>query len=267
MKAERRHELQENSLSRFIDNLPVMARLYADRILLVIVLILLVVVLIRWRMNGNATRAAGVANDVATARSSVQQLSNLRMVGPPDQIAGQRSRAIDEVNAAIDDVSANVSNADAALQAQALIVKGDLYWTLANLPDIPGAATQPTLRLPRSRDEYLTQAADAYHQVLTSFPNEPAAAMSANFALAAIAENRHQWDEATKIYDQIKNSGAEQMYKDLADARLKLLPDIEAPILIGSLTTRPAEPTMSMPTPMMVPATQPGTAPTTQAMK
>jgi len=31
MKAERRHELQQNSLARFIDNLPVMAALLCDR--------------------------------------------------------------------------------------------------------------------------------------------------------------------------------------------------------------------------------------------
>ncbi len=61
MKAERRHELQQNSLARFIDNFPVMVRLYADRILLVIVLILLVIVLIRWRMNAAVERANSVA--------------------------------------------------------------------------------------------------------------------------------------------------------------------------------------------------------------
>ena len=67
MKAERRHELQENSLARFIDNLPVMLRLYADRILLAVVLVLLVVVLIRWRMNQTEAKATQTANDLAEA--------------------------------------------------------------------------------------------------------------------------------------------------------------------------------------------------------
>ena len=65
--------------------------------------------------------------------------------------------------------------------------------------------------------------------------------LAANFGLAAIAEDNHNWDEATKIYNQIKSSSVEQMYKDLADARLKLLPEIEQPVLVGSLTTKPAD--------------------------
>ena len=38
MKAQRRHELQTNSLAKFLENLPIALRLYADRILLVIVI-------------------------------------------------------------------------------------------------------------------------------------------------------------------------------------------------------------------------------------
>src|SRR5438477_73774 len=206
MKAERRHELQQNSLARFIDNLPVMARLYADRILLVVVLILLVIVLIRWRMNTAVERQVTITNDLATARSSVQQLQSMRMIGPPEQLAAQRSKTIDEVNAAIDSISTNASTSDTALQARALLTRGDLYWTLSNLPPIPGAATQPALRLARSSDEYLSQSASAYEQVLKNFPNQADTALAANFGLAAIAENHHNWDEAEKVYNQIKNS-------------------------------------------------------------
>src|ERR1051325_11078274 len=98
MKAERRHELQQNSLARFIDNLPVMARLYADRILLVVVLILLVIVLIRWRMNAAAEKQVAITNDLATARADVQRLGTMQLLGPPEQLATQRSKLIDEVN-------------------------------------------------------------------------------------------------------------------------------------------------------------------------
>src|SRR5438874_2232788 len=161
MKAERRHELQENSLARFIDNLPVMLRLYADRILLAVVLVLLVVVLIRWRMNQTEARANQTANDLAEAKASVTRLQRMPMIG-----------------------------------------------------------------------------------------------------LAAIAENRHNWDEAAKLYNQIKNSDVEKMYKDLADARLKLLPDIQAPVLLGSLTTKPADLE-----PASQPATQSTSLPATQPVQ
>src|SRR5262245_39868629 len=132
MKAERRHELQQNSLARFLDNLPVMLRLYADRILLVVVLILLVIVLIRWRVNAAATRAAQITDNLAAAKTSLKQLEQIRMGGAPDQVASFRSRVISEVNDAIEQVANNSSSSDAALQAQALVTRGDLYWTLAN---------------------------------------------------------------------------------------------------------------------------------------
>jgi len=259
MKAERRHELQQNSLAKFIDNFPVMIRLYADRILLVVVLILLVIVLIRWRMNANAEKAVAVMNDLATARTGVQRLGAMQLMGPPEQLANQRSKTIDEINAAIDSIATNAPSSDTAIQARALLTRGDLFWTLANLPDLPGAATQPSLKLARSKDEYLAQAQDAYQNVLKNFPSQADADLGANFGLAAIAENKHNWDEAARIYEQIKSSNADQMYKDLADARLKLLPEIEEPVLVGELTTKPSD----MGPLVMAPATQPASTPAT----
>src|SRR5262249_20636665 len=164
----------------------------------VVVLVLLVIVLIRWRMNQTEMRANQVANDLAQAKSSVTRLQRMPMIGPADQLVATRNRAIDEVNAAIDSVASNASSSDRSLQAQALIPKGDLKWTLANAPPIPGAATQPTLQLQKSPEDYLQAADDAYQQVLKNFPDEKEASLSATFGLAAIAENHHNWDEATK---------------------------------------------------------------------
>jgi hypothetical protein len=262
MKAERRHELQQNSLARFIENFPVMVRLYADRILLVIVLIMLVIVLVRWRMNAAAERQVTVANDLAVARTSVQQLQQMRMIGSPDTLATQRSKMIADINVAIDSVASNTGSADAATQARALLTRGDLYWTLANLPAIPGAATQPSLQLPKPSDEYLSQAADAYQNVLKNYPNQSDATLAANFGLAAIAENRHKWEEAVQIYNQIKTSNAEPMYKDLAEARLKLIPEIQQPVLLGELQNKPADLSPLMMAPASQPSSQPASQPT-----
>src|SRR5262249_20212349 len=117
MKAERRHELQQNSLAKFLDNLPVMLRLYADRILLVVVLVLLVIVLIRWRVSAAATRTAQVADNLAAARSSVKQLEHLNFLRPPDQIASFERKLIADVNDAIEQIANNASNSDATLQS------------------------------------------------------------------------------------------------------------------------------------------------------
>jgi hypothetical protein len=223
-----------------------------------------VIVLIRWRMNATAEKQVTVTNDLATARASVQRLGNMSLMGPPEQLATQRSKTIDEINAAIDSIATNASSSDAALQARALLTRGDLYWTLANMPEIPGASTQPSLRLARTSEEYLAEAEKAYQSVVTNFANQSESVLAANFGLAAIAENRHNWDDARKIYEQIKGSNAEQMYRDLAEARLKLLPQIQQPVLVGELTTKPAGLTPLVMAPATQPTAQPTTAPTTQ---
>jgi hypothetical protein len=268
MKAERRHELQENSLAKFIENLPIILRLYADKILLGIVIVLLVYFLIHWRMNVNASRTNQIANDLAGARTSVRALANLRMIGPPEKIASDRSQLMDDVNRAIESIASSGSSADNTLQANALLTKGDLNWTLANLPPITGAATQPALQLPATSNDYLAKAEQAYQQVIKTFPDQKDAALKAQFALAAIAENRHDWDGATKIYEQIKQAGdVDQMYKDLADARIKLIPEIKQPVLLGALTEKPADLAPLVMAPSSQPSTKPTTAPATQPAK
>jgi tetratricopeptide (TPR) repeat protein len=191
------------------------------------------------------------------------------MIGSPEKIAADRSQLIEDANRGIESIASSGSSADSTLQANALLTKGDLNWTLANLPSITGAATQPALQLPSSTEQYLKQAEDAYQQVIKSFPDQKNAALKAQFALAAIAENRHDWDGAIKIYEQIKQAGdVDQMYKDLADARIKLIPEIKQPVLIGALTEKPADlaPLVMAPSsqPATKPATQPSAAPATQ---
>jgi tetratricopeptide (TPR) repeat protein len=264
-----------------MENLPVYARLYADRVLLVVVLILLVIVIIRWRINANVQREMQVANDLATARGSLERLEQFVPLGPPDQLASERGQLIGEVTQGIDNVANNSSDKDTQLRAQALVTRGNLYWTLANLPPISGAATQPLLALPKTSDEYLQSAQDSYQQVISSYPNEKDAVIAANFGLGAIDENRHQWADAQRIYEQIENSDADKMYKDLAGDRIKLLGEMEKPLFFGTLTSRPttaesqplvfAPPTStesasSLPngTGAIPLATRPATAPTTR---
>jgi uncharacterized membrane-anchored protein YhcB (DUF1043 family) len=258
MKSERRHELQQNSLASFLENLPIYARVYADRILLVVVLILLVVVIIRWRINASEQRQMQIGNDLATARSSLEQLRQFVPVGPPDQLAALRGQLITEITTGIENVANNSSEKDSQLRAQALLTRGDLFWTLANLRQIPGATTQPLLQLPKTSEDYLQSAQDAYQQVISTYPNQKTAVVAANFGLGAIDENRGQWADAEKIYDQIKNSDADKMYKDLADARIKLLPEMERRLLLGNLAT--TQPTQSQSEPLVF-APPPSTAP------
>jgi hypothetical protein len=121
-----------------------------------------------------------------------------------------------------------------------------LNWTLANLPPLPGAATRPTLQLPQPQQEYLDQAAQAYDQVLQKYPKQSLAVVSAHFGLAAIAENRGDWDTARQQYEAVtKLKEASQAFRDQASTRLNELDKLKAPVLLAPAT----EPTTQASTP------------------
>jgi tetratricopeptide (TPR) repeat protein len=264
MKAERRHELQDNTLARKLQNLPVALQFYADKILLGIVIILAIIVLVRWRINAGRERARAAADALASARTSILALSRIPPIGPAQQLADYRNQLRNDAETALRTISADAAADDTRLRSEALLAKADLLWTLANLPDIPGAATQPVLRLTESRDDLLKQAEETYQQILKNYPAQPRMKASALFGLAAIAEDRRNFDLAAEQYNQVKQSDAEEMYKQLADARLRILPDLRQPLVFGSLTTRPAELSPPAPTTSTQPATAPSTRPTTQ---
>src|SRR5947208_7600658 len=121
MKAERRHELQENSLARWIDNLPIAARLYADKILLVIIAVLLVVVLIRWRIMAAEQRVEGAAESLASARLAIRDLTNRPALGPPEQLAQLRTTLRGDAETNIERAITDGSDKDATLRSEALL--------------------------------------------------------------------------------------------------------------------------------------------------
>src|SRR3954454_11456955 len=187
MKAERRHQVQENSLARFMNNLPVMLRLYADRILLGVVLVLLVIVLINWRMNSTKQRVNSAGDSLAAARMYIRQLTTNGPLGTAEQVGQLRSQAEREIGNAVDNAAEN----DTRLRAQAVLARGDLFWALANIPAATAAPTTQTFgSLPLARPnlatsgpataattlpsdaalssgaaEFLTQAEQAYNEV------------------------------------------------------------------------------------------------------
>src|SRR5690606_3349199 len=122
--------------------------------------------------------------------------------------ASLESSALPALDSVINDPS------QGKLHAQALVTRGDLYWTLANLPPAPGAATQPTLRIAKTAAQYLTLAENAYQRA-SDQKADPISAAVARLGLAAIAENRGQWEEARAIYEGL--AGDETVLPSLKD--------------------------------------------------
>ncbi len=197
MKSQRRHALQENQLAKVIVGAPSYWQQFGGRGLLAAIAILAIALLIRYRINASRTNLARATAAVANVREQIRQLENLSLSNlPPEPLAKERSRILGDASSLIEEVSR--LQVEKSLLAENLIAKGDLNLTAYNLPQIPGAATQPSLKLSSDPKELLTTATDAYQTVLDRYPDQRNAVMAARFGLATIDENRNDWDAAKR---------------------------------------------------------------------
>ncbi len=254
MKAERRHELQTNALAKWLADVPLYLRFHFGKILLGLLVLILVVMLIRQRMVASQTSGLEAMEGLNEARRLVSQLPSLDFTEPDaPKRAAERRRATSQAEGLIEQVIAQTSDPDdSALRAEAYVLRGDLYWTLANLPEVPGATTQPALLSPRKPDDYLKDAAEAYQQVLRTYPQRTTSAVTAMFGLAAIAENRGDWDGARAQYEALaRQPNVPEVTKTLATQRMEYLSRLQEPLYTGTVTSQPST----------QPATQPSTEP------
>jgi len=112
------------------------------------------------------------------------------------------------------------------------------------------------LRLAQTSDEISGQGIRVIPAVLKNFPGETSAVTASN-----LAWRRSPKTSATgRGHEDLQPDQELQRrsdFKDLADGRLKLLPQIQEPVFVASATTKPVEaaPTIVAP-PFMSPATQ-----------
>jgi hypothetical protein len=238
MKSEHRHELQTNDLSKALMTFPDYVREYGGRAALGLAIVILAIVLIMQRMNHSRTEAVRQRDELAFARSVIQRLENATVTFQGTATFDPTSPAVSDAARRLRDIRENAS--DKAVLAQATLAEGDLAWARANFPDLSAASTQPSTQpVPKpekDRPELLADAKTAYQEVVSKYPDQRIPATAAHFGLAAVAEDAHNWDEARKEYEAIKNGlDAIDSYKRLADMKLKALDDISKPVLIGQV--------------------------------
>lgn len=284
MKAERRHELQQNTLDQALTRAPEVARRYGGMILLIVLAAVVGYMLIRYRISSARDAHRIATENLATARTSINQLAQLHLYPiPPQQILDLRKRWADDARLAIDSITATAS--EPKLLAEALLAKGDLNWALAQMDEPPAAATQPALRLETDQKTLLSEAESAYQQVLTEHGDQKQAVVGAHFGLAAVYESTGDWNEAKQMYEEItKDESVAEAFRQQARFRLEQASEWSRPVLIAA-ATQPAPPTgvpflnaPGTPATATAPATgetktqpatttQPATAPATQALE
>jgi CCR4-NOT transcriptional regulation complex NOT5 subunit len=95
--------------------------------------------------------------------------------------------------------------------------------------------------LPQTDEQLLQKAADAYQAVVADPKAPKESEVSARLGLAAVAENRKQWDQAKDQYQKIVDDpAAPKPLKDLAAGSLSRLEIIRKAPLIGQPATLPA---------------------------
>jgi tetratricopeptide (TPR) repeat protein len=234
MKAERRHELKRNSLTQGLGSIPETLKQYQSQIALVVVLIALAIVLVQYRWSSAEQRLADAKTSLAIASDDLQRLENMAPQPGTDMsiVMKQREELYSEGLQQADEALQKAPSSQTVLKARALVLKGDLNFNMANFPELPGAATQPTLRPEESDETLLSNAADAYNEVLQNYVGEKFAVTAAHFGLAAVAENRGEWDAAKAQYQAVLDGDAETGYKDIATMRVGMLAQLRQKVAV-----------------------------------
>jgi len=262
MKAERRHELQTNTLAKVITGAPSAYSRYGGRVLLALTAAVLVFVLVRYRVSSSRESARLARENLAAARTTISNLHFADLLNaPPSEAASLRRRWTAEASTALEE-AARLSD-EPQILSEVLLARGDLNWALSTLTEVPGAATQPSLRMEMTPQQLVTGAEESYTGVLNQYPDETPAVVGARFGLAAVAEDRANWDEAKKQYQAIiDNPKIAEAYRGQARLRLEKAAEWSQPVLLVEPTSQPAttqRPGIPFAPPSTAPSTQPAT--------
>ena len=227
MKAEDREELQQNDLAIWMYKVPLFFKLYGSYILLAVALVVLGWRLWTWQQDKQAA-------ELQQAWTSLAKTGDPSFNDPPDKL-----------NAIIKETG------NRSLQAFAYARLGKFYLEYLNA-GVPAEGIQG-VKIPA--DQAAAQAQDAFAKVIADYQDQMYPLAEARLGLAALSENRGQWDEARKQYESIIAKGnplAESPFADIAQRHLSKLAQWSKPAL---LVAAPAA------GPVLAPGSQPATVP------
>ena len=214
MKAQERHELQQNDLIGSLAGLYVFIRRYGIYILLALAVAALAFELIKFRQASRVRRRQEAWIALRTA---------------------QTPREIQKNVIAAYDI--------APVRAQAYLKIGEIYLSLlarGNPPKGVGGVKA-------GREQAIRAAEKAFTKVLAKYPSETLIAARAQLGLAMTCEDAGQWIKAAAIYRRFLSPHATPMEKSfapLAAYRLNHLKQWQEPLLVGppvAIATRPAK--------------------------
>jgi tetratricopeptide (TPR) repeat protein len=234
MKAEEREELQQNDLATWMYRVPLFLKNYGSYLLLGVALLVL-----GWRLWD--WHQANQAKELQDAWASLNDAMKPTYTNPPSKL-----------HAIIDQASSK------PLQAFAYAKIGKFYLDYLNM----GAPADGLQGVKVSADQAAKESEEAFKKVISDYPDQTLALAEARLGLAALYENRGQWDDARKQYNAIVEKSsplAGTAFADVAQRRLDHVDDWSKPaVLVATPTPLPEIPAVT-------PASQPATLPVTPA--
>lgn len=234
-------DIKDLDLATGIDRIPEWWNRHGNKVLIVFTIAALAYALYSFRQNSEIKARVEGQQDLAVARETLTQLRNPRLgAQPPEAYAMIRKQGYSEASAALSDILNNHSD-DESLAVQALLIQGDLNYTVAMLPDLEAATTRPTLKLDQTPEKLFSTARASYTTIVTNYPNRAEEVAHAKLGLAAIAENTGDFDTAKKLYTEVAGDAvATATYRNVASARLDMLPNLARPMRLRNSTTQPS---------------------------
>jgi tetratricopeptide (TPR) repeat protein len=257
MKQTRRHELKQNELAHSLTELKEWLNKYVNYVIGAAVAVVAIIGIGSYSSKqrnekferGWADYQAAI-DDYAKAAGTVGRGANASI---PSNPAGM-DQALKQMQLVADTYA---DNGD--LTARSLLWIGDQ--ALRQLATVQsGPSEGGSLQL-------LGQAEKAYERVTMEFKDRPLDVAIAKFGLAAIAEERGQFDQAKKMYEEMSQwEGAELLpMANLAKVKLEEVDNYAKPVTFAAPPT-PRLPTTQPLTELIIPPapTSPTSAPTTQ---
>ncbi|MGA2498814.1 MAG: hypothetical protein ABSH20_13815 [Tepidisphaeraceae bacterium] len=246
MKAERRHELQTNSLALWMQiRLPELWQKYGNHILLGLIVLVGAFWFVRWRIEAPKKAAAQAGQALAVVDQKVNDLRRMQ----------RQAGDVSDVPQSIADALDTSDNKD--IQALAWTLLGEYRWTMASLP------SELTSRPAQSSPEDLYKQADeAFRKALAAGGQQMDVVARAHAGRALVAEQQAFesarkdnfktdparnpfWQTARAEYEAIANDpNMLQTLRDEAKAKIEILGKMQKPVWIAKIapTTLPLGP-------------------------
>lgn len=265
MKAERRHELQTNSLFLWLRwRGPEVWQKHGTKILLALVVVMLAWILIKRKLEAPKEARRLASTELNIARESLRRFQ-LRELSP-----GETTEIRNRLQHAYD------TGEDAGIQSAAMVTLGDYYLAHYNQGEYSGS-TRPDRYTEGKPPEVLDKAERAFKQA-TAVKDAPAnSLLSAKMGLAYVTEERAfqetraanyrtlspRWEEARKMYEAIAaDTNVSILQRDQARWQVEQIAQRQKPLWFAPPSTRPLV-NLSLPLgPEMPPGTRPATQPT-----